>query len=275
MPAYTPSTARLLGHVRDGLDARVGEHRQRQGEDQFFPGRHAAEVHLVDQQGRVQDEHAADSDEQDLRAQVEDRKDEVEPCRLAQAADVQRGQQHHDDQPTDDVAGIVVERVQARERAQVVRHEERRDGDREDVVEAERPTGKERDDVVEGMTRKRGGTAGFGEHGGALGVGFGRQREQTAGEHEHQRSEPERMRGDEAERVVDRGADVAVGGGEEPGNADRAPQSMLCQACHHRGAYTDAPRALGCKIPCTAAPKAGSGRIIPTTRVSGDSRPFL
>ena len=118
------------------------------------------------------------------------------------------------------------------ERAQVVRHEERRDRDREDVVEAQRPAGEERDDVVEGVARERGGAAGFREHRGALGVGFGREHEQPAGEQEHQRREPERVRGDEPERVVDRGADVAVGGREQPGHADRAPQSVLCQACH-------------------------------------------
>ena len=126
------------------------------------------------------------------------------------------GEQHDDDQPAEDVVGVVRERMQARERAQVVGHEERGDRDREDVVEAQRPAGEERDDVVEGVARKRGGAAGFGEHRGALGVRFGGQREQAAGEQEHQRRQPERVGGDEPERVVDRGADVAVGGREQP-----------------------------------------------------------
>ncbi len=137
------------------------------------------------------------------------------------------GEQRDDDQAAEDVVGVVLERAESGERAEVVRHEERRDRDREDVVEAQRPAGEERDDVVEGVARERGGAARFGEHRGALGVRFGGQREQTAGEHEHQRREPERVRGDEAERVVDRGADVAVGGREHPGDADRLAQPVL------------------------------------------------
>ena len=219
--------ARLLGHVRHGLDPRVRKHRQRQGEDQFFPRRHAAEVHLVDQQRGVEHQHEPDPDQQDLRAQVGDGKDEVEFGRLAQAADVQRHQQPHDDQAAEDVVGVVLERVQARKRAQVVRHEERRDGDREDVVQAQGPAGEERHDIVERVARERRGAAGFREHGRALGVRFGRQREQPAGEQEDQRRQAERMGGDESERVVDRRADVAVGRSEQARHADRSPQTML------------------------------------------------
>ncbi len=93
------------------------------------------------------------------------------------------------DEPADDVVGVVLERVQPGERAQVVGHEERGDRDREDVVEAQRPAREERDDVVEGVARERGGAARFGEHRGALGVGFRRQREQPAREHEDERRE--------------------------------------------------------------------------------------
>ncbi len=45
--------------------------------------------------------------------------------------------------------------------------------------------------------------------------------------------EPERVRGDEAERVVDRGADVAVGGREQTRYADRTTQPVLGETCHH------------------------------------------
>ena len=112
-------------------------------------------MHLVDQERGVEDQHQSHPDEQDLRAQVEDRQDEVELCRLAETPDVQGGQQDDDDESADDVPGVVVERVQAGERAQVVRDEERRDGDREDVVEAERPACKERDNVVKSVARER------------------------------------------------------------------------------------------------------------------------
>ena len=182
-------------------------------------------MHLVDQQRGLEHQHEAQADEQHLRAEVGDGQEEVELGRLAEAADVERGEQHDRDQPTDDVARVVRERGE--EGAEVVRHEERGDRDRDDVVEAQRPTGEERDDVVEGVSREGGGTAGFGEHRRALGVGLGGQHEQPAGEHEDERRQPERVRGDEPERVVDRGADVAVGGGEESGDADGTAQTVL------------------------------------------------
>ena len=189
-------------------------------------------MHLVDQQRRVQDERDAEADQHDLRAEVHDRQDEVELGRLAEPANVQPSQHGDHDQAPEDVVRVVLERAQAGERAQVVRDEERRDRDREDVVEAQRPAGEERDDVVEGVARERRGPARFGEHRGALGVGFCGQREQPPGEQENQRRKPQRVRGNEPQRVVDRGADVAVGGREQAGNPDRLPQSVLAQARH-------------------------------------------
>ena len=133
--------------------------------------------------------------------------------RLADARDVDRCEDRDRDQAADDVARVVGQR--GPERAQVVRHEEGRDRDREDVVERQRPARQERDDLVEGVAGEARGAPGLREHRGALGIGLRGQREQPAGEHEHHRREPERVGGDEPERVVDRRADVAVGGGEE------------------------------------------------------------
>ena len=118
------------------------------------------------------------------------------------------------------------------ERAQVVGHEERRDRDREDVVEAQRPPGDERHELVERVPREARGAAGLGEHRRALGVRLGGQREQAAGEHEHDRREPERVRRDQAERVVDRRAHVAVGGREQTAHPDAAAQSVGLDARH-------------------------------------------
>jgi hypothetical protein len=210
----------LLGHVGDRLDAGVGEHRQRQREDQLAPAGRDAEVHLVDQQRGVEHQEHAHGHQQHLRAQIHDREDEVELGGLPQSADVQHRQRGHHDQAADDVVRVVLEGVQPREGTQVMRYEERRDGDREDVVQAQRPAGEERDHVVERMARERGGAARFGEHRSALGVRFCGQGEQAAGEQEHQRREAERVRGHQAERVVDRGAHVAVGRGEHPRDAD-------------------------------------------------------
>ena len=116
------------------------------------------------------------------------------------------------------------------ERAQVVGHEEGRDRDREDVVEAERPAGEERDQLVERVAGEARGPARLGEHRRALGVRLGGQREQPTGQHEHHRREAERVGGDQAQRVVDRRAHVAVGGREQAAYTDAAPQSMLSRS---------------------------------------------
>jgi len=63
----------------------------------------------VDEQGRVEDEHEAQADQQDLRAQVGHGQEQVELGRLAQPADVQRGEQRDRDEPADDVARVVCE----------------------------------------------------------------------------------------------------------------------------------------------------------------------
>ena len=52
--------ARLLRHVRDRLDPRVGDHPDRDPEQEVAPRRRGAEVHLVDEQLRVEDEEQAD-----------------------------------------------------------------------------------------------------------------------------------------------------------------------------------------------------------------------
>ena len=61
---------------------------------------------------RTQPEH----DEQHLRDQVRDGEDDVELGRLAQAADVQRGQQRDHGDAADDVARVVVQRREERAR---------------------------------------------------------------------------------------------------------------------------------------------------------------
>jgi hypothetical protein len=144
--------ARLFGHVRDGLDPGVREHRERQREDQVRVARRRAQMNLVDEQGRVQHKHDADTDDQDLRGEVEQGEDEIEVGRLADPPDVQPREQRDHDQTADHVAGWV--RQRGPERAQVVRDEKGRDRDREDVVQAQRPAGEERHELVERVARK-------------------------------------------------------------------------------------------------------------------------
>ena len=179
--------ARLLGHVRHGLDSGVGDHRDREREDQLPVGGHRSEVDLVHEHRRVEDEDCAQDHQQDLGHQVGDREEDVQIRGLAQAADVQPGQHRDHHEAPDDVPRVV---PQAREeRAQVVRHEERADRDRDDVVERQRPAREERGDLVEGMPGERGRAARLGEHRGALGVGLRREREEAARKDEDERRE--------------------------------------------------------------------------------------
>ena len=220
----------LLGHVRDRLDPGVGDHRDREAEQQLAEARRHPEVHLVDQQRRVEDQHGPQCDQQALGDQVRHGQEQVQLGRLADPADVQRRQAGDHDDTADDVPRAVVQRRE--ERAQVVRHEEGADRDGDDVVERQRPAGEERGHLVEGVAGEGRGAAGLGEHGRALGIGLRGQREQAAGEDEHQRRQAQCVRGDEAERVVDRGPDVAVGRGEQSGDADGAAQALLTEPSH-------------------------------------------
>ena len=115
----------------------------------------------------------------------------------------------------------------APEDAEVVRHEERRDGDRDDVVEHLAPGGEERPELVERVAGERGRAAGLGVHRRALGVGGGGRGEDQPRNQEHDRRHPKRVDRDEAERVVDRAAHVAVGGAEEGARPEDALQPLV------------------------------------------------
>ena len=226
----------LLGHVRDRLDARIGDHPDRDRDEEVFPRRRDAEVDVVDQHVRREHEHDADGHEQQLRREVGDREHDVQPRGLLDADDVDDRQHRHHADAEDDVAGRVLQR-RPEQPPEVVGHEERRDGDRDRVVEHLRPRGEERPQLVEGVAREGGGAAGLGEHRRRLGVGRGRQVEDPAGDDEDDRREAERVGGDQAERVVDRGADVAVGGREQRARAEHPPQSVLGEPSHRPAAY--------------------------------------
>jgi hypothetical protein len=110
-------------------------------------------------------------------------------------------------------------------RAQVVRHEERRERDHDQVVEKENPAGHEAGEVVERAPDERRGAAGLRERRGRLGVGDGDEQEQQAGDEQHERREAERVQRDHAEREVDRGRDLAVGDREQRPRVELAPQA--------------------------------------------------
>ena len=161
----------------------------------------------------AEDEEEAEQDEQHLRREVEHREHDRELRRLLDADDVERDEDHDHDGAADDVPRVRLQRLP--EDREVVRHEERRRRDRDDVDEHLRPGGAEADDLVERVAGEARRAAGLRVEDGALGVGGGRHREHDPGDEEDERRQPERVDGREAERVVDRRADVAVGGREE------------------------------------------------------------
>ena len=164
---------------------------------------------------RREDEEEADDHQQQLGQEVDHGQQDVDAGRLLDAHHVDQAEDDDDADAEEDVGRAVAQRVDADDAAEVVRHEERRDGDRDRVVEHLRPGGEEGRELVEGAAGERRRAARLGVHRGGLGVGGRRQIEDEAGDDEDDRRQAERERRDEAERVVDRRADVAVGGREE------------------------------------------------------------
>ena len=232
--------AGLLGHVGDRLDPRVGDHPNRDRDQEVLPRRRDPEVDVVDQHVRREDEHDTDDHQQQLRCEVGDRQHDVQPGRLFHADHVDQRERRHDADAEEDVARSVLQR-RPEQTAQVVRHEERRYCDRDRVVEHLRPCGEERPQLVERVARKARRATRLGEHRGRLRVGGGREIEDHPRDHEHDRRQAERIGGDEAERVVDRGADVPVGGREQRARAENAAQSVLAEAGHSRSLYRGPP----------------------------------
>ena len=194
----------------------------------------------------IEDEHGAERDQQDLGEEVDDGEQDVEPGRLLDADDVDDREHGDDQRAADDVAGGRTQRL-PEQPADVVRHEERRDGDRDDVVEHLAPRGEEGPELVERAPRERGRAAGLRVHRRGFRVRGGGAVEEEAGDDEDHRRQTERVGRDESERVVDRGADVAVGGGEERVDAQHALEALQSPPCH-------ATRAC----PAPAAPGAGA-----------------
>ncbi len=221
----------LLGHVRDRLDAGVGDHRDGDRDDEVLPGRRDPEVDVVHEDLRREDEHEPEHHEQELRREVGDGEQDVEPRRLLDAEDVDHRQQRDDDDPADHVARPVAQRL-PEQRAEVVRHEEGRDRDRDDVVEHLAPSGEEGPELVEGVAREAGRAARLRVHRRRLRVGGGGQVEDESGDDEDDRRQAEREARHQPEGVVDRAADVAVGGREEGVDPEHALEAVEATLGH-------------------------------------------
>jgi hypothetical protein len=169
----------------------------------------------------------ADQHQQHLGQEVGDSQRHVQRRRLLDAADVDDRQHDDHDRAGDDVAGRMAQ-LRPEQPADVVRDEERGDRDRRRVGQHLRPGGEERPELVERAAREARRAARLRVHRGRLGVRGGGHEEEHAGDDEDDRRQAQRIRRDETQRVIDGGADVAVGGGEErvgPEDALKAFQS--------------------------------------------------
>ena len=167
----------------------------------------------------MEDREHADDDHRQLQGDVSEGEDRQRPLAAA-AGDVEHvehagGDDHgagDADLPTR--LGEVV-----RDRLQVVRDRDCRQGGDDQVVDQDRPAGDEGDQLVEGVAGEARGAAAFAQHRAALDVAErGDDEEQPSGE-EDQRRQAEAVVGNDAEREVDRKADRRVDGDEEPRHA--------------------------------------------------------
>ncbi len=231
----------LLRQVGNGLHARVGEHRHGDRQRELAPGGGDAPADVAREDVRAEDEDEPDHDEERLGGEVDDRQDDVELRRLLDAHDVDRHEDDHDDRAADDVPGVLAERLP--EDREVVRDEEGRDRHGGDVDEHLRPGRPEADELVEPVPREARGSAGLRVAHRAFRIGGRGRREDHSGDDEDERRQPEGERGGDAERVVDGGADVAVGRGEERRRAEHPLEVMRAAAAarRHRRIFSEQP----------------------------------
>jgi hypothetical protein len=184
----------------------------------------------------MEDQEEAEQHEQELRGEVDDGEDDVEVRRLLDPDDVDADEQPRQDDPDDDVPRVRPQRLP--EDRQVVRDEDHRDRDGDHVVQHLGPRRPERDQLVEGVPREARRAARLRVADRALGVRRGGRREDQPADDEDDRRQAERDRGSEAEGVVDRRADVPVGGREQGGRAEDAlePVALSAPPWHGSGA---------------------------------------
>ena len=241
--------ARLLGEVRDGLDPRVGDHPDRDREQEALQLGALPKWTLCTSTCGLK---IRKKPRQTSSSWVAKSTTASRTLRLAASLTptmLTPTSSHVKAMPTDDVPRV---RPQRRpEDREVVRHEDRRDGDRDHVVQHLGPGGPERDELVERVPGEARRAAGLREADGSLGVGGGRRREDQPADDEDERGQPERDPGDDAERVVDRRADVPVGGRKERGRAEHALQVVSLSPPRHEARIVVRARASG---PWTACP---------------------
>jgi hypothetical protein len=172
-----------------------------------------------------------EGDQHELGQHVEGRHERSDRVHRRAADEPDRA--HRDDHADadDDVPGVAVERTDLQGACQVVRHEERRERDHDQVVEEEHPARHEAGQVVVGPPNEGRGPARLRERRGRLRVRQRDDEEQKPDAEEHERREADGVERDDPEREVDRGGDLAVGDREERAGVELAPQAWQLP-CH-------------------------------------------
>ena len=149
-PGRRASAARLATVSRP-VNASIASGRAKASD---VPGGMRAERRAVRERVRREDEREAEHDEQQLRQQVERRDDDPDARRATGAERAARSATKTITATADDdVPRVAIERGHTERAGEVVRQEERRERDHDQVVEEERPAGEEPGEVV----RARGG----------------------------------------------------------------------------------------------------------------------
>ena len=186
--------ARLLGEVRDRLEARVGEepegNREQQVVDPVLPGREREPVR--ERLGR-EDEREAERRRSAAAPRGRAARPRAPAGGAATAAragspPITRDRADRDD----DVPRRVAQPVDLERCAEVVRQEQRRERDHDQVVEKQRPARDEADEVVERTSREGLRPTGLRNRGGPFRVRERDEREDDAGEREDERRQAER-----------------------------------------------------------------------------------
>ena len=103
-----PGSLRLLRQVRDGLEARVGEHRHRQDERERVPGRRDARGALRGAgPRRAEQEDEAEDEQQHRRDERDDGHDDRDPVEAGPADQPQDGDPEDDEDGGDDVPRVL------------------------------------------------------------------------------------------------------------------------------------------------------------------------
>ena len=226
-----PGLARLLGQVRERLEARVREHGQRQRVREVVPARGGAGMHALPEVVEREEQAESEADQDHLRDErdgSDDHRDSVEP----RAADQPQHRDRQDDEHrADDVPRVVSQPLPADRVAEVVRREERREGDHDRVVEEQHPARQEPDRIVERAAGEHRRAARLGDRRRPLGVRERDEHEQRPDAEQHPGRQAEREERNDPEREVDRRAHLAVGDRGERPSGQAADESW--QAARH------------------------------------------